>query len=139
LNRFFIDECLSASLVAIAKERGLLVDYGPHLGMAGWQDWNIARFAFENGYIVVTNNRRDFLREYLKHEIHYGLIVLVPNSERQAQIALFSIALDRLAEMDEPPEGKLVEILADGSLHIRDWTSRDHDIAHISNPPWFSR
>ena len=54
MHRFLIDECLSASLVAVAKERGLLADFGPHIGMPGWQDWNIARFAFEYGYVVVN-------------------------------------------------------------------------------------
>lgn len=139
MSRFFIDECLSAALVAVAKARGLQVDYGPHMGMAGWQDWNIARFAFENSYIVVTNNRKDFLREYSKHELHHGLVVIVPNLERERQIDLFSRVLDRLAETDEPSDNKLIEILGDGSIHIREWTSRDHDIAHISVPSWSTR
>lgn len=136
MKRFFIDECLSASLAAVAKGRGLLADYGPYLGMAGWQDWNIARFALENSYIVVTNNRRDFLREYLKHELHEGLIILVPNVEREPQIALFSRVLDYLTEMNDLPVNKVIEILKDGSIHMREWTADDHDVAHIDSPSW---
>jgi len=35
MDRLFIDECLSAALVAVAKERGIPADYGPHGWMAG--------------------------------------------------------------------------------------------------------
>jgi predicted nuclease of predicted toxin-antitoxin system len=135
-DRFFIDECLSASLVAAAKERGIPADYGPYIGMAGWQDWNIAQFAFENGYVVVTNNRRHFLREYLKYEAHNGLVIIVPNVERDRQIGLFVRVLDFLAELNALPVNKLIEVLEVGSIHVRDWTTDDHDIGHISSPMW---
>ena len=136
MNRFFIDECLSASLVAVAKERGYPADFGPHIGMGGWQDWNIARFAFENGYIVVTNNRRDFLRQYMKRELHDGLVIIVPNVDRDAQTSLFSGILDYLEGTNELLVGKVIEALEDGSVHIREWTSEEHDLRHIANPSW---
>jgi hypothetical protein len=107
--------------------------------MAGWQDWNIARFAFENGYIVVTNNRRDFLKEYLKQEMHNGLVIIVPNVERQPQTDLFSRVLDHLAAMNDLPMNKVIEILEDGTIHMRDWTSGNHDEGLIANPPWGNR
>lgn len=136
-SRIFIDECLSVSLIAIAKERGVMAEFGPHIGMAGWQDWNIARFAVENDYVVVTNNRRDFLREYLKYQIHSGLIVVVPNVDRDEQNDLFSRILDRIAgETDDFPTNKLVEILRNGTIHVQKWTSDDHDLAHLSQPSW---
>lgn len=136
MDRIFVDECLSASLVAIAKERGIVAAFGPHIGMASWQDWNIAQFAFENGYIVVTNNRRDFLREYLKYDVHNGLVVVVPQVDREPQIRLFLLVLDYLAEMNDLPMNKLIEILEDGTIHVREWTMDDHDIKHINNPTW---
>ena len=107
--------------------------------MAGWQDWNIARFAFENGYIVVTNNRRHFLREYLTHEVHNGVIIIVPNVGRERQIELFVRVLDLLAELNALPINKLIEILDDGSIQVRDWTSDDHDIGHINSRMWTNR
>jgi hypothetical protein len=39
--KFLIDECLSGSLVAAAKVRGHLAHYLPHIGKAGWQDYNL--------------------------------------------------------------------------------------------------
>ncbi|WP_024587506.1 DUF5615 family PIN-like protein [Aliihoeflea sp. 2WW] len=139
MHRFFIDECLSAGLAALCKDRGLQADFGPHVGMAGWQDWNIARFAFEHGYVVVTNNRRHFLREYAKYEVHNGLVVIVPNVDRDLQIDLFSRVLDYLSELNDLPTNKLIEILADGSIHARDWSSEDHDIGHVGDPSWTAR
>jgi predicted nuclease of predicted toxin-antitoxin system len=136
MERFLIDECLSASLVAVAKERGIAADFAPHLGLSGWQDWNIVRYAFENSYIVVTNNRRDFLKEYLKYDVHEGLVVIVPHVDRADQIRLFSGLLDYLATMNELPMNKLIEVLADGTIHLREWTSEDHDVGHIGNPSW---
>ncbi|WP_424594531.1 DUF5615 family PIN-like protein [Bradyrhizobium sp.] len=62
-QRFLIDECLSGALVAVAKAQGYPADYVTHLGKAGWQDWNLVRFAVANDYIIVTDNRKDFLRE----------------------------------------------------------------------------
>lgn len=134
--RFFIDECLSARLAAVAKAAGLHADFGPHLGMAGWQDWNIAKFAFENGYVTVTNNRRHFLREYLKYEVHNGLVIIIPMVDRDQQIALFQQAVDHLVTADDLPVNKLIELLEDGSLHIRDWSQTNHDIEHIARPSW---
>ncbi|KQT55334.1 MULTISPECIES: DUF5615 family PIN-like protein [unclassified Aureimonas] len=138
MDRFFIDECLSAQLVAVAKARGLDADFGPHIGKAGWQDWNLTRFALENDYIFVTNNRRDFLKEYAAQELHNGLIVIVPNVERDDQKRLFGVVLDHLADMYELPVNKLIEVLEDGSIHQRDWFDGDVDPGHIDEPDWSS-
>jgi hypothetical protein len=34
--KLLIDECLHPGLVAIAKERGIVADFGPHIGKAGF-------------------------------------------------------------------------------------------------------
>jgi predicted nuclease of predicted toxin-antitoxin system len=54
MDRFLIDECLSADLVAIAKARGYDASHVSYLGKAGWQDWNLVSHAVDNDYIVVT-------------------------------------------------------------------------------------
>jgi hypothetical protein len=68
----------------------------PYIGKGGWQDWNIVPFALENNYIIVTNNRRHFLREYIKLDVHNGLIIIVPNVERADQMRLFELRSKRL-------------------------------------------
>ena len=101
--------------------------------MAGWQDWNIAKFALENDYIVVTNNRRHFLREYVKYPLHAGLIIIVPHVDRHAQNILFGLALDHL-ESHGPMLNILLEIHEDGKRSVRPWHAPDHDISYIANP-----
>ena len=93
-------------------------------------------FALDNDYVVVTNNRRHFLKEYVKANVHNGLIVIVRNVERFEQMQLFSLALDRALELGADLTNKLIEVLADGTVLVREWTSERHDIGHIHNPRW---
>jgi predicted nuclease of predicted toxin-antitoxin system len=135
-DRFLIDECLSTGLVAVAKARGFEADHVAHIGKSGWQDWNLVPFAVANDYVIVTNNRRDFLKEYAKLDVHGGLVVLLPLVKRDEQIALFSRALDFLTERNDDLVNRLVEVLPDGSVHLRRWSSDDHDVGHIEDPKW---
>ncbi|MBV9971343.1 MAG: DUF5615 family PIN-like protein [Xanthobacteraceae bacterium] len=69
-GRFLIDECLTSELVAVAKAYGHDAAYVPHIGKGGWQDWNLVPFAVDHDYIIVTVNRRDFLKQHAKFDIH---------------------------------------------------------------------
>ena len=136
-NRFLIDECLSGDLVAITKARGYEADYVPHIGKGGWQDWNLVPFAVENDYIIVTLNRRDFLKHYASLEIHPGLVILIaraPNNKRMHQVSLYEKAMDAYAEMKGDLADKVMEVLEDGSVRIRDWNADEHDKGHILHP-----
>jgi predicted nuclease of predicted toxin-antitoxin system len=135
-ERFLIDECLSGALVGVAKARGYQADYVTHLGKAGWQDWNLVRFAIANDYIIVTDNRRDFLKQYAKLDVHAGLVILLPKGTRDRQMALFQRALDVYSARNDDLVNKLIEIARDGSVHIRDWNVGDYDIGHIDDPKW---
>jgi predicted nuclease of predicted toxin-antitoxin system len=133
-ERFLIDECLSGKLVAVAKAYGYQADYVTHLGKAGWQDWNLVRFAVANDYIIVTDNRKDFLKEYAKLDVHAGLVIILPKGRRNEQMALFQKALEIFMARNADLVNKLVEVARDGSVHIRDWHAADHDIGHIVDP-----
>jgi hypothetical protein len=76
----------------------------------GWQDWSVAEFAFDNDLIVVTNNRRDFLKEYADMELHPGLVIIVPKGDKSTQIEWFAAVVDFLLAMNELPIKKLIEI-----------------------------
>jgi predicted nuclease of predicted toxin-antitoxin system len=132
--RLFIDECLSPTLVALAKERAIEADFVVYLGKQGWQDHNLARFAVENGYTFATNNRRDFLKQYAGFDSHPGLIVIVPLVGRARQQHLFNVALDHLAVSE--PTNRLVEIDRHDVVHVRPWSLTQHDLGHIANPDW---
>ena len=136
IDRFLIDEYLSAALVAAAKARGFEADHVTHIGKTGWQDWNLVSFAIANNYIFVTSNRRDFLKLYAKLELHSGLIVIIPKGKRDEQRALFGKALQVLAKRNDDLINTLVEILPDGQVTMKDWNLLRHDIGHIRNPKW---
>ena len=88
-------------------------------------------------HIVVTLSRKDFLKQYVKLDIHPGLVILLPeepNVKRQHQIALFEKALEVFSTLNDDLVNKLIEILEDGSVHVRQWNSEEHDIGHIGQP-----
>lgn len=134
--RLLIDECLHPGLVALAKERSIAADYGPHLGKTGWQDHSLVSFAIDNDYIIVTNNRRDFLKLYMQQSLHGGLVILVPRLVRSRMDRLFALALDAIAAMQDDTVNRVIEVLEDGSVHIRVWNADSHDLGHVANPRW---
>ena len=139
MKRFLIDECLSGSLVAAAKARGYDADYVPFIGRGGWQDWNLVPFAIANDYVIVTLNRRDFLRQNAKLEIHPGLVILLPRGPKNRgshQVELFEKALEACAGINGDLVNKVMEVLADGSVYVRAWSSEEHDLGHINHPIW---
>ena len=100
--RFLIDECLTPDLVAVAREAGHEARHVAHVGRAGWQDWNIVRYAGADDFILVTNNASDYRRLYAAEPLHAGLVILIPNVGRALQQRLFRGALDQLATIGEP-------------------------------------
>jgi hypothetical protein len=96
------------------------------------QDWNLVPFALDHDYAFVTSNRRDFLREYAHLSAHDGLIILVPMVERNDQVRLFGLVLDRLQTLPDTTN-KLVEIFSDGEIRGRDWSASDSDPGYIAS------
>lgn len=60
--RFLIDECLTVDLVDVAGRAGHEAHHVARVGRAGWKDWNVARYARDGDFILVTNNASDFRR-----------------------------------------------------------------------------
>ncbi|MDB5399105.1 MAG: hypothetical protein JWQ55_1123 [Rhodopila sp.] len=94
MDPILIDECLSPTLASVAQARGLVAMHVAWLNLEGVDDWDVASLAAERNYVVVTNNRRDFMRLYVELEVHNGLIIIVPAALRAEQRRLFGIALD---------------------------------------------
>jgi hypothetical protein len=80
----------------------------------------LAELAAERDYIVVTNNRRDFLRLYAELEVHNELIIIVPAVPAEEQCQLFDLALD-VAERQDSLINLLIEVHADGTVEVRNW------------------
>jgi predicted nuclease of predicted toxin-antitoxin system len=123
--RFLIDECLSVGLVTVAEQCGHEAQHVPHIGRAGWKDWNVARYATDHDLILVTNNASDFRQLYAAQPLHAGLVILIPAVTRAVQQSLFRAALDELATIGEPVN-RVLEVDLDGdevTLTVYDWPS----------------
>jgi predicted nuclease of predicted toxin-antitoxin system len=111
--KFLIDECLSIDLVSIARQAGHEAQHVAHIGKAGWKDWNVARYANDRDFVMVTNNASDFRRLYANQELHVGLVIIVPNVDRTNQRRLFRGALEELVTLGEPIN-RVLEVDIDG-------------------------
>jgi predicted nuclease of predicted toxin-antitoxin system len=111
--RFLIDECLSVDLVAVAGESGHEARHVAHIGRASWKDWNVARYARDGDFVLVTNNASDFRQLYAAQPLHAGLVVLIPAVNRVVQQRPFKAALDELAVISEPVN-RVLEVDLDG-------------------------
>ena len=111
--KFLIDECLTIDLIATAKQAGYDAQHIARVGKAGWKDWNVAGYASDGGFVLVTNNAIDFRRLYATQSIHAGLIIIIPSGNRHLQQRLFRGALDELATLGEPIN-RVLEVGIDG-------------------------
>ena len=111
--RFLIDECLSVDLVTVAGRAGHEAQHVARVGKAGWKDWNVARYAGDGDFVLVTNNAGDFRKLYAAHSIHPGLIIIIPNVNRTVQQQLFQGAIDELATIGDLVN-RVLEVDVDG-------------------------
>ena len=112
-----IDECLTPSLVAVARERGHEADNIAWIGRAGRPDYQVFDLMMDGGYVLVTNNARDFRRALSRVDLHGGLVVIVPSVRREHQKELFAAALDRIDQMPHVMN-KVIEVYAADDIRI---------------------
>jgi predicted nuclease of predicted toxin-antitoxin system len=123
--RFLIDECLTVDLVTVAGKSGHEARHVAHVGRAGWKDWNVARYARDGDFVLVTNNGAisgSFTRRSRSMPASSFLISAV---NRVVQQHLFKAALDELAIIGEPVN-RVLEVDLDGeevTLTLYDWPS----------------
>jgi hypothetical protein len=104
----------------VAQVRGLVAMHVAWFELEGAKDWNVAGLAAERGFVVVTKNRRDFLRLCAEREVRSGLIIIVPAVPRDERCRLFGISLD-VAEAQDSLVNLLIEVHADGNVDVRNW------------------
>jgi predicted nuclease of predicted toxin-antitoxin system len=104
--RFLIDECLSPALAREAQRSGSEAYHLAHLGRAGLPDREIIALALARDMVLVTNNASDFRSLYATQKLHPGLVIFVPNADRETQL--------RLTWGDAGPGQQAVEVNFDG-------------------------
>lgn len=114
--RILIDECLSPALVTVANDLGFEAYYVAHRGWAGYTDGQLMREILREEFVLVTNNRDDFLGLIRGVELHPGLIVFLDNVRRSVQLDLFAIALSAATALPSMIN-RVIEIDASGNVN----------------------
>ena len=119
--KFLIDECLSPTLVAMARERGFLQStHVTWLGLRSRQDWVLVRRAIDDDYILVTHDSADFTALMEREPRHPGLVcmnVAQGLMSLDVQQTLFDYAITQIA--DYALAGHVVEITLTTDSTIR--------------------
>ena len=110
--KFLIDECLSPTLAAIARNRGFPQStHVTWLGLRSREDWALVRRAVRDGYVLVTNDTADFMSLVAREPLHPGLICMnVAHGlmRLEVQTRLFEHALTQVADVELA--GQVLEI-----------------------------
>jgi predicted nuclease of predicted toxin-antitoxin system len=121
--KLLVDENLSPRLVDFCAQKGIYAVSVPHVGLSGRADDALWRYAFENDFVVVTANTRDFI-ELLDVELHPGLIVLREGDlSRTEQWERLERALDRILQDPDPAKymiNRVVEIISLRDIRVRE-------------------
>ena len=122
--KFLIDECLSPSLAAIARERGFPEStHVTWLGLRSREDWALVRRAVDDGYALVTHDRADFTVLMEREPLHPGLVCLnVAHRLMRLDVQrnLFEYALTTIG--DAGLAGKVLEVTLRADRTVRvDW------------------
>ena len=83
--KFLVDECLSPALVTTANEHGFEAHHVAHRGWDGLKDGQLLKRMMDEEFILVTNNRDDFVELVSGVELHPGLVVILDNVRRYEQ------------------------------------------------------
>lgn len=113
--RFLIDECLSPGLVTVANELGYEAYHVAHRSWAGYTDVQLLREILRGEFVLVTNNRDDFLALIRGVVLQPGLIVLLDNVRRSVQLDLSASALSAAAVLPSMTN-RVIEIDARGNV-----------------------
>lgn len=120
--KFLIDECLSPELALIAREQGHPESaHVTWLGLGSAADWTISRRAVDDGFVVVTHNRLDFLKLYRREALHSGLVCLNAVHGRMnfdLQKRLFTLALGHVSGAEPYNETLEVTLEPDGTILV---------------------
>ena len=120
--KLLLDEHLSPWIVQGCAEKGIYAVAVAHVGLAGQSDPTLWRYAFDNDFVIVTTNTRDFI-PLLGRGLCPGLIVLREGSlSRAEQWEWLGNALDRILENPDPAKymvNRVVEILSSDRIQSR--------------------
>jgi len=126
VTKLLIDECLSAELALLARERGhSFASHVVWIGKAGWKDWELRQLLLDEDWVLVTWNSKDFrgprdapgsAGQFAGVTLHAGLICIEgPVGMNLAlQHELFLEVLDEL-DVDGDLTNQVMEVSLNGT------------------------
>jgi predicted nuclease of predicted toxin-antitoxin system len=121
--KLLIDEDLSPQLAARCADKGIYAAAVVHVGLSGRSDRTVWRYSFENDFVVVTVNARDFVN-LIEGEVHRGLIILREGDlSRDEQWRRLELALDRILRNADPAGymvNRVVEVMSVREIRVRE-------------------
>jgi Domain of unknown function (DUF5615) len=108
MTKLLIDECLSAELALLARERGHHeASHVVWIGKSGWKDWELKQVLLDEDWVLVTWNCKDFRgpKDALGSKgvltdvpLHAGLVCIdgPTGMDLGLQRSLFDFVLDEL-------------------------------------------
>ena len=126
MTKLLIDECLSAELALMARERGHHeASHVVWIGKSGWKDWGLKEILLQEDWVFVTWNCKDFRGPkgapgskgvFADVPIHAGLVCIdgPTGMNLELQRFLFGFVLD---ELDQQPDltNQILEVSIDES------------------------
>ena len=126
--KFLIDECLSPTLAAIARQRGFPEStHATWLGLRSRQDWALVRRAVEDGYVLVTHDSTDFTSLMERAPLHPGLVCMNVAHGLMSlgvQQGLFEHALTQITDVDLAGQVVEITLAADRTVRVDRYPSR---------------
>ena len=117
--RLFIDECLSPQIARELNASGQHVAEHPlDFGGRGAPDHRVLQRCIARGFVIVTENARDFRALVGAEELHPGLIIL-PCVGRERSFALLQAVIAYLEAMGDAMDAMVnhvLEVDADGAI-----------------------
>lgn len=126
--KLWIDEDLSPSLTHICHSAGYQATCVRDRGRLSSKDQDLAQIAYDEDWIIVTNDAGDYLKLAERNEFHPGLIFLEEGSAAQErawlEAALAHISSEAKARRRSPAAfmtNHVVEVDRDGHCHDYSW------------------
>lgn len=112
--KFYVDQCVAPKTATDLRQSGFDAVWAGHVGHRGWDDPNHLVYALENGYTIITDNKRHF---HLLHRLwmlllkkkyisifHLGILAGVSAMRPQSWV----IFVHRFVSSGEDPRGALI-------------------------------
>ena len=127
--RLWIDECLSPTLVAVARRR-FETTCNEYRGLLHAKDPSLYAVISDEEWVLVTNNDADFRALAERRGLHSGLILL-PRRTRADQTLMLEAVLDcidlRCREIGMPPAAWMTN-------RVVEYHDEDDTITAVANP-----